>query len=229
MKKLILSVYTFFCVAMLFQSCIKDDIIDDRVDPVLRITNKLDSIGIDSTFTLKALYLDEVGKEKSVTVNWTSSDENVLTVNSLGRVKGLKQGTAWVKVNYLEESFIVEDSNKIVVDTVINSQMTNEEREGTVQTTSSYPLSGSYKITQKNGGLELSLGADYTADNSLPGLYIYLSNNNSTTANALEIGAVTVFEGAHSYFIPNVGINQYSYILYFCKPFNVKVGDGLIN
>ncbi|MEM9549152.1 MAG: hypothetical protein AAGA77_24405, partial [Bacteroidota bacterium] len=63
----------------------------------------------------------------------------------------------------------------------------------------------------------------------LPGLYVYLTNNRNTTANALEIGAVEVFNGAHTYTVEDVGINDYKFLLYFCKPFNVKVGDGEIN
>ena len=42
---------------------------------------------------------------------------------------------------------------------------------------------------------------------------------------------VTVFSGAHSYQIVNAGIDitTYDYLLYYCKPFVVKVGDGKIN
>ena len=47
--------------------------------------------------------------------------------------------------------------------------------------------------------------------------------------NAFEIGRVATFSGVHSYTIPNKGINDYNYIVYFCKPFNVKVGHGQIN
>ena len=46
---------------------------------------------------------------------------------------------------------------------------------------------------------------------------------------ALEIGAVETFNGAHSYVIENTDISEYEFILYFCKPFVVKVGDGQIN
>ena len=45
----------------------------------------------------------------------------------------------------------------------------------------------------------------------------------------LEIGAVEVFKGAHSYILEgDIPLNQYDYLLYYCKPFNVKVGDGPI-
>jgi len=48
-------------------------------------------------------------------------------------------------------------------------------------------------------------------------------------ADAYEIGPVTVFQGAHFYDLPStISIFDYSYILYWCKPFEVKVGEGQI-
>ena len=71
-------------------------------------------------------------------------------------------------------------------------------------------------------------GDDYQASTSLPGLYVYLTNNPATANNAFEIGRVEIFNGAHSYRISGVGLNEYDYLLYWCKPFSVKVGDGEI-
>lgn len=225
MKKIAL----LLIVLSYMSACVKDDIVDDRVDPVLRITNPIDSLTVDSNFQLKALYLDEVGSEQSVALNWETSNSNVLTIDNSGLVTGVQKGNAMAIVRYVSEGIDVADTNFVQVDSTIVVQTAPAEKNGTVQTTSSYPLSGSYSLKEVSGGLELSLGSDYTADNSLPGLYIYLSNNNTTTQFAMEIGPVTVFTGAHTYFIPGAGINDYTYILYYCKPFNVKVGDGLIN
>jgi len=99
---------------------------------------------------------------------------------------------------------------------------------GTINTTSSYKLTGSFTFSEsaQSSDLELKLDDDYCASTALPGLYVYLSNNRNNISSGLEIGAVEVFSGAHTYNIPNTGINDYSFIVYFCKPFNVKVGDG---
>ena len=75
----------------------------------------------------------------------------------------------------------------------------------------------------------LVLSMTLTACSSLPGLYLYLTNNPNTINGAQEVGEVTIFSGAHSYSIPNTGINEYNYLLYWCKPFSVKVGEGKIN
>lgn len=106
--------------------------------------------------------------------------------------------------------------------------MQDEILTGKIKTTSTYELSGDYVLKSEGADLLLSLDDNYEASNALPVLYIYLSNNSASIEDALEIGAVTVFKGAHSYTIPNTGINDYAYILYFCKPFNVKVGEGVI-
>ena len=76
--------------------------------------------------------------------------------------------------------------------------------------------------------LELKIENNYKASTSLPGLYLYLTNNPNTIANAKKIQKVAVFNGAHSYIIENTSINEFSHLLYWCKPFSVKVGDGEI-
>ena len=41
---------------------------------------------------------------------------------------------------------------------------------------------------------------------------------------------VQVFDGAHEYALPaGIGLLDYDYLLYYCKPFGVKVGDGAID
>ncbi len=104
----------------------------------------------------------------------------------------------------------------------------NTIRSGVIQTTSSYVMEGDFEIRIEAGQLLIDIADNYWASFALPGLYVYLTNNPNTTANALEIGAVEVFNGVHQYLVNDVGLNDYNYLLYFCKPFNVKVGDGEI-
>jgi len=103
---------------------------------------------------------------------------------------------------------------------------TPTERTGSLRTTSSYTLQGNFTLSESENGVILSIDESYVTDDVLPGLYIYLTNNPNSVADALVIQEVTVFEGAHSYEVEDVGLNDYSHVLYFCKPFNVKVGDG---
>ncbi|MDA0794364.1 MAG: DM13 domain-containing protein [Bacteroidetes bacterium] len=95
---------------------------------------------------------------------------------------------------------------------------------GNLVTKSGYTLEGGFTLSITETGLQLSLGEDYKASTTLPGLYVYLSNNKNTTSQAYEIGPVKVFTGSHSYDLPSsIGLMDYQYILYWCKPFNVKV------
>ena len=101
-------------------------------------------------------------------------------------------------------------------------------RSGVIQTTSSYRLEGDFEIQQTDSDLLINIADNYRASSALPGLYIYLTNNPTTLSGALEISKVTIFSGAHQYTVPNVNINDYDYLLYYCKPFGVKVGDAKI-
>ena len=208
--------------------CIGDDFIFDEVDPEIRITNPVDSLAIGSTYQFNFSYFNNVGQPESVPVSWTSSDPTILSITSDGLAEALQAGSAVVSVAYdggvspvMATAAIGVGENTVIIPTL---------RTGTIATTSSYLLEGDFELEDIGGGsLELRLASNYRASTALPGLYIYLTNNPSTNVGALEIGPVTVFSGAHSYTIGGVGINDYSHVLYYCKPFNVKVGDGEIN
>ena len=229
MKKAILSAV---CVLSLF-SCVKTDLVNDRVDPKIFISNPLSSLKDGDTHQFEVNYFNYVGKEiENPNVRWSSNNELVLTITENGFASGVSGGVATVTATLTtdEEAITVTNTNNVIV----SSDETEEEEpvkfEGTVVTTSSYTLEGSYVLeVQDNDVLRLSLGDDYEASTSLPGLFIYLGNNPNSIADAYEIGAVTTFQGAHFYDLPeSIGLYDYSYILYWCKPFGVKVGEGQI-
>ena len=120
----------------------------------------------------------------------------------------------------------MSDAIEVVVSKEEVTGNPSEERSGAIRTTSSYLLEGSFTLRQDGNDIVLEFADNYRASTSLPGLYVYLTNNPSTSNNAFEIGRVETFEGAHSYRISGVGLNDYDYLLYWCKPFSVKVGDG---
>ena len=215
-----------FLMALLLVSCIKDDFIFDTVEPELRITTAVDTLAIDDSFPLEAMYLNNIGVEEEVSFLWESLTPSIVSVDEQGVVRALQEGTAIIVVSYDNGSESLSDSIMIAVG--VNTVITIENRSGVIQTTSSYLLEGDFEMSAQGGGVLLSVAANYRASTALPGLYLYLSNNPNSIANALEVGRVEVFAGAHTYQVPDTGINQYDYLVYFCKPFNVKVGDGLI-
>ncbi len=101
--------------------------------------------------------------------------------------------------------------------------------EGQIRTTSSYTLEGNFRYEHNGTQIILSIDDSYRASSSLPGLYLYLTNNPNSPEDGFEVGAVSVFSGAHSYTLPaSIGLMDYKYLLYWCKPFRVKVGDAQI-
>ena len=227
MKKTILMVV---CILPLF-SCVKTDLVNDRVDPKIFISNPLLSLENGKNHPFEVNYFNYVGKEiENPNVSWSSSDPAVIAITEDGLATGVSLGMATVTATLTtpEESLTISNTNMVTV-----SMSTVEDPvkfEGMIVTTSNYELGGSYVLeTLDNDILRLSLGDDYVASTSLPGLYIYLGNNPNSIADAYEIGPVTVFQGAHFYDLPStISIYDYSYILYWCKPFGVKVGEGQI-
>lgn len=213
----------------LLSACIGDDIIDDFVEPTFRIMTKADTIAVGDAFQFEARYNNNVGLEEDIPINWTSFDPDILSINNNGLATGITKGTTTVEAtvngpdgNTLSESLEVTVSDTTVV-------VTTNSRSGTIKTTTFYELEGEFEMTMEDDRLIISIDDSYKASRSLPGLYVYLTNNPTTTNGAFEIGEVDVFSGAHTYELENIDINDYNYILYFCKPFNVKVGDGEIS
>jgi hypothetical protein len=205
-------------------SCIGDDIVDDFVEPQIRFIISVDTIGVGETSLLEVQFFNNIGIPEQSTITWASSNDEIAMVSPEGllwaRQKGEVVITASTEYNgqsFSEEKLIVVDEETVETPT---------ERTGSLKTTSSYALQGDFILTRTETGVNLAFADNYETDDVLPGLYIYLTNNPSTVRDALVIGEVTIFKGEHEYQIDDVSLNDYSHVLYFCKPFNVKVGDG---
>jgi electron transfer DM13 len=153
-----------------------------------------------------------------------SSNGQVLTVTQDGVLEGISVGVATITAQRNE----VQSSVDIMVspgETVIMN-----ERIADIMTTSSYPLTGTAILRIDSVNHSLDFLEDFSTTSSLPGLYVYLTNNPNSLNNALEIGAVEKFNGAQTYSVPDtVQLFTYRYVLFYCKPFTVKVGDGALN
>ncbi|MEP2026875.1 MAG: hypothetical protein ABJH98_08820 [Reichenbachiella sp.] len=186
------------------------------------------SLKVGESYDLMFRYLNNVGMPEGTEVRWETSDPAVLGVDNDGALMAYQMGQSEIAVvlvsnDEVMDKIIVEVSNETVV-------LSSGDKSGTIASTSSYKLSGDFLINNAEGGVEILISNNYEASEALPGLYVYLSNNPSTVSGALEIGEVTVFSGAHGYTVTeeNLTVDTYAYLLYFCKPFNVKVGHGEI-
>ena len=216
----------FIASLMLWQGCIGDDIIYDSIDASIRFSNPIDTIGIDETYQLEATFFNELGIEESASIEWESSAPEIIKVESNGLLTGVAEGSATITASAMHDSILIQASLEIATGAATVITMPSA-RTGMLQTTSSYVLEGSFTLESTDNGLVLMMGSDYRASSSLPGLYVYLTNNPNTVNGALEISMVNTFEGPVTFAIPGTpDLNEYEYVLFFCKPFGVKVGDG---
>ncbi len=227
MSKNVFAILIFGIIVL--NGCIGDDIIEDRIDPVVRISNAIDTLKDGTSYQFEASFFDQVGMQTMIDLTWNSSDENIISISETGLANALQIGNTLITVDGLAPSG-EEVSEELLVEVGEETIVSVSERTGTLQTTSSYELKGDFVLKEEGGVLKLTFADNYQASTALPGLYIYLTNNPSTNSGAFEIGAVTEFDGAHSYDLPStMDLMDYEYVLYFCKPFNVKVGDGQFN
>ncbi|OAV45360.1 Ig-like domain-containing protein [Lewinella sp. 4G2] len=222
---------TFFAAALLFTACIGEDVLDDYVQPTIRLADFPDTLEAGTSFQLSTRFFNNVGAEEQADATWSTGDETILTVDQTGLATGITEGSTTVTASYTDVQFgetaTVTETMIVGASTVIIDEP--EVRTGTIATTSSYKLTGNFTLSEtEDEGLQLTFADDYDADRGLPGLYAYLSNNPRSRAGAYEIGKVEIFRGAHTYDIAGVDINDFKYVLYFCKPFDVEVGSGLI-
>ena len=144
MKKTILSTV---CVLSLF-SCVKTDLVNDRVDPKIFISNPLSSLKDGDTHQFEVNYFNYVGKEiNNPDVSWSSSNESVLTITEDGLATGVSSGLATVTVTLItsEENLTIINKTEVDVSLKETEEMT-VQFEGTIVTTSSYQLEGSYVL-----------------------------------------------------------------------------------
>jgi len=208
----------------LFTGCIGTDVIMDFVEPQIIIENTVINLQVGDTYSLSAVYLNNTGQPTNEEILWNSSNEQILTVTQDGVLEGISVGVATITAQRNE----VQSS----VDIMVSQDQTviMNERMADIMTTSSYPLTGTAILTIDSINHKLAFLEDFSTTSSLPGLYVYLTNNPNTIENALEIGAVKEFDGAQTYTIPDtVQLFTYNYVLFYCKPFIVKVGDGELN
>jgi len=209
-------------------SCVGDDFIDDFVQPELRVNAVPETIMLGEAHALQVTFLNNVGQPTEQPIEYGSSETTVLSISDIGIITTHAVGSSDVTISTEYEGELLQQSYTIAVTTEATEPTELATKSGQISTTSSYRLTGGFEIAETASGISINIAEDYVASRALPGLYVYLTNNRNTTVGALEIGKVQVFEGMHSYDIEGVSINDFSHILYFCKPFGVKVGDGAI-
>jgi len=232
MKITNLSILILTCISILLSSCIGDDFIDDFVDPEIRVTNVIDSLEVGTDYQFEADFFNNVGLKSQADIQWSSSAPDIITVTPSGLASALREGQSDITASVDLETGLLERQFSVVAGASTTSVTESQNsRSGVIETTTFYTLEGDFVLeTNNQGSLTLNLAENFRASSNLPGLYVYLSNNPNSISGAHEVGEVVTFDGAHDYILDdNVGLFDYNYLVYFCKPFNVKVGDGEIS
>lgn len=253
MKKLSF-LFAFIFIASTLNSCIGEDVINDEIDERVVISDRPDqnTLTANATHQLNFRFFNNVGDEiEGVdTILWSSSNENVATVSNSGLVTAIDEGTSIITAAVREDNATIAESSIEFTVLAANDTPTEETptgetpaeetetppapqlRSGTGSLTgaNNYRAIGDFTITEiaNSNNLELSFASNYSLISGLPGPYLYLSNNPNSIRNALEISKVSIFRGANSYTIENVNIDDYAYVLFWCRPFNAAIGRGSI-
>ena len=151
-------------------------------------------------------------------LEWTSSDENVATVDQEGLVTGVSNGEVTITVSGSEANGSID---------LVVGESSTLTRTASFQGLSGYSTSGDATLeTNSDGALTLRFAENFKAQNG-PGLYVYLSNSPSQITGAIELDKLARTEGAQTYIVPaNVGLTDFNHIVLYCKPFGVGFGTA---
>ncbi len=206
---------------MAFASCIGTDIVEQELIPErVQITSKADSIKVGESFTFEAQYFDNLGNPVVSDFVWESSDPGIISIDASGVAQANAAGNATltVKVN--------EASDATVVNAGEVTSTPEEEREGVFTGNRDYVVNGDFNLSNATGELVLTFANNFTASNG-PGLYVYLTNSETSISGGFEAGRLKSNSGGQTYTLTgNINVNTYDYVLIYCKPFGIPFGVG---
>jgi len=189
------------------------------VDPEVRFTAFTNSLVVGQTFQFEASYFDEFGQsDENTTLEWSSSSNDLLTIDASGLATATGPGTVQVTVSGEGLNAMME---------VILEAEGNSQRTGSLRGTG-YDISGSFTLSEDdNGDLILSF-EDAMIDRSAPGPYFYLTNQDRNVSGGVNLGKSQngTFEINVTENFPDVELNTYANVMVWCEPFNVRLGIG---
>ncbi|MDX1907559.1 MAG: DM13 domain-containing protein [Bacteroidia bacterium] len=183
------------------------------------ILGSVNTLAIGDSLQLMARAEDAAGNVlEGLTYTWSSQVPAVASVSQTGWVRGLGPGNAGIVAT---ANGISSDPYAVTVGA--------PARQGTFVGSNGYTVRGGVEVFVENNTLKISLGSDFLASNG-PGVYVYLTNSQSTANGGLEVSALRKNTGADTYEVAgSVGLYDYTYVMILCKPFNVPFGYAKLN
>lgn len=194
---------------------------DNSVAKVV-ITSATNTLVVGATLQLTARAYNASNQEiPGQNATWTSSNPNVLSVNSNGLVTAQIAGQASVTASVAGVS-----SLPLPIQVIPASGLS---RSGTFSGNMGYSVSGTATLQQNGSALRLIFGSNFQASSG-PQLGVYLAKNPSGALNAqnsVKIANLAQNSGMQTYDVPaGVGLNEYDYVVVYCIPFTVRFGTA---
>ena len=88
------------------------------VEPELIITSDISQLKVDDSENLSVLFTDDSGDEAETDVNWSSSDDSIISINQNGQIEAISTGTATITATTSYDGQEIEDTLtiKVIVD-----------------------------------------------------------------------------------------------------------------
>ncbi len=208
-------------LSAVFASCIGTDIVEQELVPErVQITSKADSIKIGENFTFEAQYFDNLGNPVASNFLWESSDPAIISIDANGVAQANSSGNATLTVRVNEAS----DATTVNAGEVTSAPVS--ERSGVFTGNRDYVVNGDFTLSDETGDLVLTFANNFSTSNG-PGLYVYLTNSESSVSGGVEVGRLKSNNGGQTYNVTgDVNVNTYNYVLIYCKPFGIPFGIG---
>ncbi|MEQ9300380.1 MAG: DM13 domain-containing protein [Cyclobacteriaceae bacterium] len=208
-------------VLLLLQSCVGTDILE--VEPIperIVFTERLISIELGSTFSFSATHFDALGDPTNDVVQWSSSNPELLSIDSQGLATALSRGNVTVT------AVSGEAVNTMAFEVGDETILAGTQRTGTFEGLNRYTVQGKFTLFLEGDQLSLRLEDDFQADNG-PGLYLYLATSGGSVTGGVQIGPLDANSGSQLYAIPaGVTLETYDFVIVYCQPFGVPFGFG---
>ena len=132
----------------LLSSCVGDDFIEDRIDPVLRIDNAIDSLEVGTDYQFEFTYFNNIGQEEATEVVWESSDPSIISITPSGLASALQQGDVVLTATVDGVDDQTLQSLMVTAGASTTEIEVSTVRSGVIQTTTFYDLEGDFELIQ---------------------------------------------------------------------------------
>lgn len=146
--------------------------------------------------------------------SWSSTEEDVLTVDSNGLATAIAPGSTEIVLTSGE-----------IKSAPLTLTVAGDQRSGTFEGSNGYSVSGTVVISES----AVELQSDFNTSSG-PGLYLYLSNSSSNVDGGVSLGALNGNSGEQTYELPaGTSPDDFNYVIVHCQPFNVVFGFAELN